>query len=76
MQEALDWNETLKITSSKSRIMIDGRRVLAPKFGLSERRIPTIERFAIEPEAMLGRIQCVNQFNSTLIKADVWMHSL
>ena len=44
-------------TSSKSRLVRDGRREVAPKFGLSEAHILTIERLAIEPEAMLGARQ-------------------
>ena len=41
-QEIFDWNETLK-TSSKSRLMRDGRHKDVPKFGLSESQILTVE---------------------------------
>jgi oleate hydratase len=47
-QEIFEWNETIK-TSSKSRIFRDGRSVSAPKFGLSEKHILTIERLEIGP---------------------------
>jgi len=52
--EILKWNETIH-TSSKSRLFRNGQRQTAPKFGLSERHILTIERLAIEPEQLLGR---------------------
>ena len=45
--EIFAWNETMK-TSSKSRLVRDGRRETAPEFGLSEKHILTIERLAIE----------------------------
>src|ERR1019366_1175287 len=52
-QEIFAWNETLK-TASSSRLFRDGHRVDAPKFGLSESHILTIERLALEPE-QIGR---------------------
>jgi oleate hydratase len=71
-QETLVWNETLK-TSSKSRLMIDGRRVVAPAFGLSEKHILTIERLALEPEAMLGRSRIDEQFDAAFFQTDFWI---
>ena len=71
-QEILAWNETMK-TSSKSRLMIDGRREDAPKLGLSERQILTIERLALEPEAALGRSRIVDQFEPAFFKTDFWL---
>ena len=71
-QEIFAWNETLK-TSSKSRLMKDGHRADAPKFGLSESQILTIERLAIEPEAMLGRSRIVDQFDPDFFKTDFWL---
>jgi myosin-crossreactive antigen len=52
--EIFDWNKTLK-TSSKSRLVRNGRRETAPALGLSERQILSLERLALEPEALLGR---------------------
>jgi oleate hydratase len=49
-QETLRWNETMK-TASKSRLFRDGQRQTAPKFGLSERHILTIERLVLEPSS-------------------------
>ena len=48
-QEILDCHETMK-TSSKSRLFRNGHRVDAPKFGLSEKHILTLERLELEPE--------------------------
>jgi oleate hydratase len=70
-QEIYDWNETMK-TSSKSRLMRDGRRQTAPEFGLSERHILTIERLALEPEALLGRTTIAEQFNDAFFQTDFW----
>lgn len=70
-QEAFAWNETLK-TASKSRLIRDGKRQDAPAFGLSERHILTIERLAIEPEAMLGHTSIADQFDASFFKTDFW----
>jgi oleate hydratase len=71
-QEIMTWNETLK-TSSKSRFMVDGRREDAPKFGLSERHILTIERLALEPEAALGRSRIADQLDPSFFRTDFWL---
>jgi oleate hydratase len=71
-QEILGWNETLQ-TSSKSRLFADGQRQLAPEFGLSERHILTIERLAIEPEAMLGRTSIEEQFDAAFFRTNFWL---
>ena len=71
-QEILSWNETLQ-TSSKSRLFADGQRQLAPEFGLSERHILTIERLAIEPEAMLGRTSIQEQFDAAFFRTNFWL---
>jgi oleate hydratase len=70
-QEIFDWNETMK-TSSKSRLVRDGHRQIAPEFGLSEMHILTIERLAVEPEAMLGRTSIAHQFDPSFFKTDFW----
>ena len=70
-QEILAWNETMK-TSSKSRLVRDGRRQTAPAFGLSEKHVLTIERLALEPEIMLGRTSIAEQFDPTFFKTDFW----
>ncbi|MGB8886297.1 MAG: oleate hydratase [Candidatus Korobacteraceae bacterium] len=70
-QEIFDWNETMK-TASKSRLFRDGHRVDAPKFGLSEKHILTIERLELEPEGMLGRSSIADQFDASFFETDFW----
>ena len=59
-------------TSSKSRLVRDGKRQTAPKFGLSEAHILTIERLAIEPEGMLCATTISDQFDAAFFKTDFW----
>ena len=54
-------------------LMRDGRREDAPKFGLSESQILTIERLALEPEAMLGSTRISDQFDPDFFKTDFWL---
>src|SRR5665213_1492602 len=70
-EEIFEWNAAMK-TSSKSRIFRDGRSISAPKFGLSEKHILTIERLEIEPEGMLGRSSISDQFDPSFFKTDFW----
>ena len=70
-QEIFAWNETMK-TSSKSRLVRDGHRETAPQFGLSEKHILTIERLAIEPEAMLGITSIADQFDAEFFRTNFW----
>jgi oleate hydratase len=44
-----------------------------PEFGLSEKDILTIERLAIEPEAMLGRSSIADQFDPAFFKTNFWL---
>ena len=70
-QETFAWNETMK-TSSKSRLVRDGKRQTAPRFGLSEGHILTIERLALEPEGMLGATTIADQFDAAFFTTDFW----
>ncbi len=70
-QEIFRWNETMP-TSSKSRLVRNGQPQAAPKFGLSERHILTIERLVLEPEALLGRTSIEGQFDPTFFTTDFW----
>jgi len=70
-QEIFDWNDTMK-TSSKSRLFRGGRRETAPEFNLSESHILTIERLALEPEAMLGRTSIADHFDPAFFKTNFW----
>jgi oleate hydratase len=71
-QEIFAWNETIK-TGSKSRLVLDGERETAPEFGLTERDIITLERLALEPEAMLGRTSIADQFDPGFFKTNFWL---
>jgi oleate hydratase len=70
-EETFAWNETMK-TSSRSRLMRDGIRQTAPKFGLTEDHILTIERLAIEPEGLLGASSISDQFDAAFFRTDFW----
>ena len=70
-QEIFEFHETLK-TSSKSRLFRGGHRVDAPKYGLSEKHILSLERLGLEPEACLGRSSISDQFDSSFFETDFW----
>jgi oleate hydratase len=70
-QEIFEWNKTMK-TSSKSRLFRDGHRLNAPKFGLSERHILTIERLGLQPEGILGQSRISDHFDSSFFETDFW----
>ena len=70
-QEIEQWNRTMP-TSSKSRLVRDGQRQTAPRFGLSERHILAIERLALEPEGLLGRTSIADQFDPAFFTTDFW----
>jgi oleate hydratase len=71
-QGILAWNKTMR-TESKSRLVRDGHRETAPEFGLSEKHILTIERLALEPEAMLGRTRISDHFDAAFFKTNFWL---
>ncbi len=70
-EEILAWNRTMK-TDSKARLFREGKSVEAPDFGLTERHILTLERLALEPEAMLGRSSIADQFEADFFVTDFW----
>lgn len=71
-QEIFDWNKTMK-TSSKSRLFAHGHRITAPKFGLCEKDILTIERLAIEPERFIGRTSIADHFDPEFFRSGFWL---
>ncbi len=71
-QEIFAWNEMMQ-TSSNSRLVRDGKRETAPEFGLREMHILTIERLAIEPEALLGRSSIADQFDPSFFTTNFWL---
>jgi len=70
-QEIFQWNEVIK-TGSKSRLVRGAGKIDAPEFGLSERHILTIEKLAIEPEAMLGDSRITDHFDQAFFKTNFW----
>jgi oleate hydratase len=70
-QEIFEFNDTIK-TSSKSRLFRNGHRLDAPKFGLSEKHILTIERLELEPEEMLGQKSIADEFDPSFFETDFW----
>ena len=71
-QEIFSWNDTMK-TSSKSRLVRGGYRVDAPKYGLCENHVLTLERLAIEPESVLGNSSIADQFDPDFFETDFWL---
>jgi len=71
-QEILQWNVAMN-TSSKSRLFRDGHRVTAPKFGLTEKHILTLERMGLEPEETLGRSSISDQFDPSFFETNFWL---
>jgi len=69
--EIFEWNRTMK-TSSKSRLFREGKRQTAPRLGLHERHILTIERLVLEPEILLGRTTIAEQFDASFFTTDFW----
>jgi oleate hydratase len=70
-QEIFEWNATTK-TSSRARLFRDGKSINAPKFGLSEKHILTIERLELTPEGILGRSSISDQFDRSFFETDFW----
>jgi len=70
-QEIFAWNETIK-TSSRSRLVRDGKSIDAPAFGLSENHILKIEWLEFEPESMLGESTIADNFDASFFKTDFW----
>ena len=71
-QEIFAWNDTMK-TSSMSRLVRGGERIIAPDFGLSEKHILTLERLTIEPEAMLGTSSIADHFDDSFFATNFWL---
>ena len=70
-EEIFEWNQVMK-TQNRSRLFRDGHRLDAPKFGLSEKHILTIERLELEPEGLLGRSSIADQFDPSFFETDFW----
>jgi oleate hydratase len=71
-QEIFDWNETIR-TSSKSRLVRNGKREDAPAYGLDEKHLLTLGRLSIEPEVMLGNSRISDHFDSSFFETNFWL---
>ncbi len=71
-QEIFDWNETIR-TSSKSRLVRDGKREDSPAYGLDEKDLLTLGRLSIEPELMLGNSRIADHFDASFFETNFWL---
>ena len=70
-QEIFEFNEVIK-TGSKARLIRDGRRLVAPQFGLAEREILMIERLILAPESALGESRISDHFDAAFFRTNFW----
>lgn len=70
--EIMQWNRVIE-TGSKARLVRLGQRLDAPAFGLSEPHILTLERLALEPEALLGTSTIADQFTADFFQTNFWL---
>ncbi|RKP55959.1 oleate hydratase [Pararobbsia silviterrae] len=71
-REMFEWNGTLA-TASKSRLVREGHRIDAPEFELTEWQILTLERIALEPEALLGATRIDAHFDAAFFTTNFWL---
>ncbi|CAH2796600.1 MAG: Oleate hydratase (EC [uncultured Paraburkholderia sp.] len=71
-KEIFDWNETIR-TSSKSRLVRDGKREDAPAYGLGEAHLLTLGRLSLEPEALLGDSRISDHFEADFFETNFWI---
>jgi len=70
-QEIFQWNEVMK-TGSKARLVRNGRRIVAPEFGLSEKQILMIERLILASESTLGDSRIADHFDAPFFQTNFW----
>jgi oleate hydratase len=70
-KEIFDWNQTIR-TSSKARLVRNGRRETAPPYELAERHVLTLGRLSIEPEALLGDSRISEHFEPDFFETNFW----
>ncbi len=71
-EEILEWNKVIP-TGSKSRLVRGGRKLDTPEYGLSEKQILTLERLALEPEALLGDSSIEDHFDAAFFRSNFWL---
>ena len=70
-QEIFQWNETLK-TGSKSRLFRDGRREVAPEFGLADAHKRALEKLVLRSEHALGDSTIEAHFDASFFETNFW----
>jgi oleate hydratase len=71
-KEIFDWNRTIR-TSSKARLVRDGRREDAPRYELAEHHLLTLGRLSIEPETLLADSRISDHFEPDFFEANFWI---
>lgn len=71
-QEIFEWNETIS-TSSRSRLVRNGKREDAPAYELGEKHLLTLGRLSIEPEIMLGNSRIADHFDTSFFETNFWL---
>ncbi|WP_408328154.1 oleate hydratase [Paraburkholderia nemoris] len=71
-QEIFEWNETIS-TSSRSRLVRNGKREDIPAYGLDEHDLLTLGRLSIEPEVMLGNSRISDHFDASFFETNFWL---
>lgn len=71
-QEIFQSNEVIR-TDSKARLIRDGRRMVAPEFGLSGTEILMIEKLILTPEGVLADSRISDHFDAAFFKSNFWL---
>ncbi|MDP9649843.1 oleate hydratase [Paraburkholderia caledonica] len=71
-KQIFDWNRTIR-TSSKARLVLDGKREDAPAYGLAESHLLTLGRLSFEPEALLGDSRISDHFDADFFDTNFWI---
>jgi oleate hydratase len=71
-KEIFDWNRTIR-TSSKARLVHDGRREDAPRYELAEKHLLTLGRLSIEAETLLADGRISDHFEPEFFETNFWI---
>ncbi|AXL53887.1 oleate hydratase [Paraburkholderia caffeinilytica] len=71
-KEIFEWNETIR-TSSKARLVRNGRREDTPPYGLADTHLLTLGRLSLEPEALLGDSRISDHFEPDFFETNFWI---
>ncbi|CAG9269403.1 hypothetical protein PCAR4_810082 [Paraburkholderia caribensis] len=71
-REIFEWNETIR-TTSRSRLVLDGKRVFAPDYQLTDVHLLTLARLTICPEGRLGDSKISDHFSTDFFQTNFWV---